>query len=229
MMVRYARSGGFRPPRDREILTIKDDGAFSMWRSVGSAVHPASPIGRFAGQLDDQILESLITAVKSVSLEGDLEIIPKPGSAIVNIETDRVRARMGIHDEPNNSWAELAELLQGLLGKLTSSPVAAVKLTVSESGKEARLIHLGQEPLLLDLSVLDVRAVLWEGHKKVDDWSTSGGISGDNEKILADLNWEMELPFNHQFDTSDEQSVVAYVTFSIYQKDQIIPVKLDSS
>jgi hypothetical protein len=52
MMIHYARSGGFRPPRDREILTIEEDGAFTMWRSVGSAVHPPSPVGRFAGHCE---------------------------------------------------------------------------------------------------------------------------------------------------------------------------------
>ena len=229
MMIRYARSGGFRPPRDREILTIEEDGTFTMWRSVGSAVHPPSPVGRFAGQLDPQTRESLINAVTAVSLEGDLEIIPKPGSAIVNIETDQVHARMGIHDEPNNSWADIAKLLQELLGKLTSSPVAAMKLAVSEGGKEARLIHLGQQPLILDLSALSVRAVLWEGHKKEDDWSTSGSMSGENDQISTGMNWEMDLPFDHQFDPTDEQSVVAYVTFSISHKGRVIPVKLNSS
>jgi hypothetical protein len=136
---------------------------------------------------------------------------------------------MGIHDEPNNSWSEIAKLLQGLLGKLTSTPTAAIKLAVSEGGKEARLIHLGQQPLLLDLSVLNVRAVLWEGHKKVGDWSTSGGVTGENDKISAGMNWEMELPFDHPFDPSDDQTVVAYVTFSISHKGQLIPVKLNSS
>lgn len=229
MMIRYARSGGFRPPRDREILTIEEDGSFTMWRSVGSAVQPPSPVGRFAGQLDAPTLESLKASVKAVALEGDLAIKPKPSSAVVNIETDRVKARMGIHDEPVGSWAELAESLKGLLGKLTNSPVAAITLDVDEGGRYARLIHLGQQPLLLDLSQLEVRAVLWEGHMKVGDWSTSSGDSGGNGQISAELNWEMNLPFDHHFDLAGEQTVVAYVTFSISHEDRFIPVKLTSN
>jgi len=228
MMIRFARSGGHRPPRDREILTIEEDGSFSMWRSIGSAVHPPSPIGRFVGQLNTQTRESLLAAVKEVSLEGDLVIKPKPGSAVVNIETDQVKARMGIHDEPDGPWSELAKLLQGLLGELTKCPVAAVMLDVSEGGEKARLIHLGRQPLLLDLSQLDVRAVLWEGHMKVGDWSASGTLSAEKDKTLADVNWEMDLPFNHHFDPSSQQTVVAYVTFSVDHEGRFIPVKLTS-
>jgi len=228
MMIRYSRSGGHRPPRDREILAIEDDGSFSMWRSIGSAVQPPSPIGRFAGQLDSHTLEELITAVNAVAREGDLVIKPKPGSAVVNIETDQVKARMGIHDEPDSSWPELANLLHGLLGELTKSPLAAITLDVSEDGTSARLIHLGKMPLLLDLKQLNVRAVLWEGHIKVGDWSTSETVTGELDPISADVNWEMDLPFNHNFEADDDQKIVAYVTFSISNDNRFIPVKLTS-
>ena len=228
MMIRYARSGGFRPPRDREILTIEKDGAFTMWRSIGSAVYPPSPVGRFAGQLEPRTQESLTKAVQAVAHEGDIDIVPKPGSAIVNIETDQVHARMGIHDEPGNSWGALAELLQGLLKNLTSCPVAAMDVAVSDDGKKAHLAHLGQQPLLLDLSELIVRAVLWEDHKKLGDWSTSGTAAGEDQ-ISAAINWKLELPFDHGFDPSGEQNVVVYVTFAISHKNQFIPVRLDSS
>ena len=229
MIIRYARSGGHRPPPDREILIIEEDGSYTMWRSIGSAVHPPSPVGRFAGQLDAQTLESLIVASKAVSLEGDLVIKPKPGSAMVNIETGQVKARMGIHDEPENAWSQLAELLKGLLKQLTNSPEAAIMLAVSEDGDRARLEHLGQQPTRLDLSRLTVRAVLWEGYGKVDDWSLSEGASGENDPISADMNWQMDLPFDHHFEPGDGQNVVAYVTFSIFQEGRFIPVKLTSS
>jgi hypothetical protein len=229
MIIRYARSGGHPPPPDREILTIEEDGSYTMWRSIGSAVHPPSPVGRFTGQLDTQTLNSLKTAVDAVSLEGDLVIKLKPGSAVVNIDTGRVKARLGIHDEPDNAWSQLAEHLKGLLKQLTDSPEAAIILTVSDDGRRARLEHLGQQSLQLDLNRLTVQAVLWEGYAMVDDWSLSESAPSENDPISADINWQMDLPFDHHFEPGDEQNVVAYVTFSIFHEGRFIPVKLTSS
>jgi hypothetical protein len=229
MIIRYARSGGHPPPPDREILTIDGDGSYTMWRSIGSAVHPPSPVGRFTGKLDAQTLESLKTAIEAVSLEGDLVIKLKPGSAVVNIDTGQVKARMGIHDEPDNAWSQLAELLRGLLRQLTNSPEAAIILIVSDDGRRARLEHMGQQSLQLDLSRLTVQAVLWKGYTVVDEWLLSESSSDENDPISADINWQMDLPFDHHFEPGDDQNVVAYVTFSIFHEGRFIPVKLTSS
>ena len=229
MIIRYARSGGQPPPPDREILTIEEDGSFTMWRSIGSAVQPPSPVGRFSGQLNDQNLVSLKAAIEAVNLEGDLVIKLKPGSAVVNIDTGQVKARMGNHDEPDNSWLQLAELLKGLLKQLSQYPEAAMILTVSDDGQKTRLKHLGRRSLQLDLSQLTVRAVLWEGYKKVDDWTLSEGGAKEDDPTTADIGWQMDLPFEHLFEPRDGQSVVAYVTLSIFHEGRFIPVRLTST
>ncbi len=54
MIVTYRRVGGMQPPPDRELLTIDDDGSFTLWRSVGWATYPPTPVGRFSGRLDGQ-------------------------------------------------------------------------------------------------------------------------------------------------------------------------------
>ena len=229
MIIRYARSGGHPPPPDREILTIDEDGTFTMWRSIGSAVQPSSPVGRFAGRLDDQTLESLKSAIVEVALVGDITTKLKPGSAVVNIDTGLVKARMGIHDEPENAWSQLVAIMKGLLKQLTTKPEAAISLTVSDDGRRAHLEHLGQQPLELDLSQLTVYAVLWEGYKIVAEWTFSTSDSEEEIPIVVDTNWQMDLPFDHHFEPGDNQRVVAYVTFSIFNEDRLVPVRLTSS
>lgn len=229
MIIHYARSGGHPPPPDREILTIEDDGTFTMWRSIGAAVQPPSPVGRFSGKLDDQTLEKLKSTIGKVTPLGDLSIKPKPGSSIVTIDTGQVKARMGIHDEPDNAWTDLVTIMKRLLKQLVNHPEAAIRLTVSDDGQSARLEHLGLQPIELDLSQFTIRAVLWEGYKMVGDWSSTSDETEKNSSVMADSNWQMDLPFDHNFDPDSDQNIIAYVTFSIKNEGRLIPVRLTSS
>jgi len=227
-MIKYSRTGGFRPPRDRELLTIDNKGHFRLWRSVSSAKWPPTAVGLFGGQLEDSELTKLQEMVQAAERLGDLEIIPPPGSAIERVTIGSgIHARLGIHNKPDGPWGSLLERLRQLLADLTAYPQAALKVTVTPDGRAAHLTHLGDQPLPLDLSNLTIRAVLWQEYQNLGDWRYSGPATWDNE-IVAEPGWSLELPFAHGFKVQPATEVVAYVTTTIFDKQQPIPVGLES-
>lgn len=228
MKISYSRSGGRTPPRDREILEINSEGTFSMWRSVGSATHPPTPIGRFAGQLYDQGQIQLQEAAAKAAKAGNLKLKPLPGAATETITVDEAQARLGANDKPEGAWTDVIEQLRRLLGNLTAFPQAAVKLEVQERGRTARLVQQGPDELQLDLSGLTVRAVLWEGYNKAGDWRAKELPAGAASKVKAGPGWSFDLPFDHGFKIETGQEVVAYVTFAAFDGDRSIPVALNS-
>jgi hypothetical protein len=228
MNIRYTRSGGRTPPRDREILELNADGKFSMWRSVGSATHPPTPIGRFAGQLDGQDQTQVQQAAAKAAKAGNLKLTPPPGAATETIAVGEAQARLGANDKAEGDWSGLIEQLRRLLGDLTASPQAAIGLEVREGGQAARLVHRGSAELQLDLSGLTVRAVLWEGYNKNGDWRAKELPAGAASKVKAGPGWSFDLPFNHGFKIAAGQEAVAYVTFAAFDGERAIPVALNS-
>lgn len=228
MKIRYTRSGGRTPPRDREILEIDTEGAFTMWRSVGSATHPPTPIGRFAGQLDAQEQKKIQQAAAKAAKAGDLKLKPPPGAATDSITVGEAQARLGANDKAEGDWAGLIEGLRRLLGELTASPEAAIALKVEKRGQAARLVHQGSAEIQLDLSGLTVRAVLWEGHNKNGDWRAKELPAGADSKVKAGPGWSFDLPFDHGFKVTSGQEVVAYVTFAAFEGERAIPVGLST-
>ena len=227
-MIRFTRTGGTRPPRDREILQIEDDGSFTLWRSIGSATFPSTPVGRFAGTLPEETLQQLKAAGRAAHDTGDLTRSLRPGTAIANIQIGDVKAKLGIHDEPEGPWGELLPQLSALLGELTSMPRAALGIAVAEDGLSASLRHLGTEPLSVDLSDLTVRAVLWKGYLKVGDWFAPTRETTGSETIESSEGWQYALPFDHGFELDEAHRVVAYVTLAIADGERLIPIKLSS-
>jgi hypothetical protein len=227
MNIRYTRSGGRTPPRDREILDIDATGAFTLWRSVGAATNPPTPIGRFVGQLDAQLNAEVQSEAQAALDAGDVSQTPRPDSPVETITVDGVKARLGAYDEPAGAWGTLVSRLRQLLGDLAAFPQAALTLEVQPDGSRAQLIHQGSEALQLDLSALTVRAVLWESDNKAGDWRAPKA-SGSPGRLTADPGWTYDLLFDHGFTVASGQDVVAYVTLTVFDGQQAIPVALSS-
>jgi hypothetical protein len=226
MTISYRRSGGRRPPRDNESLHIDDKAGFTMWRSVGAATYPATPIGRFAGTLDSETTEALAKEGASAVAAGNLSLTPKPDGSLETIAVDSVLASLGANDDPKGPWQPLVSRLRQLLGELTTQPLAAVTVRVEQEGTSAQLVHLGTEPLRLDLSALTVRAVLWQNHSVKGDWrAPNPGIPGE---ITAEPGWSLNLPFEHGFDVPEGASVRVYVTFSVLDGNNAVPVSVEA-
>lgn len=227
MIVSYRRTGGQKPPRDREQLDIEKDGSFTMWRTVASATNPPTPVGRFSGQLDSPKLKSLESAVATAAQSGDLKITPVPGAANETITIDQIKASMGSNAKPEGAWARLTTDLRGLLVDLASFPQAAIAVEVASDGRTARLVHRGRDPLRLDLSSLTVRAVLWKNYQKLGDWNASP--TGSLGEVTANPGWALDLPFDHHFQVVEGSVVRAYINFEMFDGALKIPVSLTSA
>ena len=228
IILRYARSGGRRPPRDKEMLEINRTGAYSLWRSIGAATFPPSPIGRFVGKLPPEELQGLLLEVQNCKQVGNLSINPPPDAAIETVHLPGVQAALYIHAEPTGAWGLLMGRIRAYLASLPESPLAAISLEVFPGGQAARLTHLGPDPLEVDFTNLSVRAVLWDGYRKAGDWFAPKMRFDFPKRITAIKDWSLDLPFDHGFSVDEGQVVVAYVTFTIFDGAQPIPVSLES-
>jgi hypothetical protein len=226
MFIEFQRTGGM-PPADREYLKIEQDGSFSLWRSIGWTTSPPTPVGRFAGKLGQEEQARLQNLIEVVSLTGNLQLKASPDSSIDRIKTGSVNATLGANDEADEPWGSLIEQLREWLGDLTRSPRAAVALQVAPDGQSARLVQQGEQALRLDLSELTVRAVLWEGYLTIEDWWAKIP-SQELGEINTGSGWVLELPFQHNFTVGQEQEVIAYVTFTIYDEGIPVPVSMSS-
>jgi hypothetical protein len=213
MIVNYGRTGGRRPPPDNEGLRIEDDGSFTMWRSISPA------IGRFAGKLEPGELTKIKKEVQAAAATGDLTKQPARDGSAEGIDIAGARATLGSNDYAEGPWGVLIEHLRTLLGELISKPQAAVGLDVKPDGTSARLIHLGEKPLAVDLSNLSVRAVLWgPGYRKLGDWNSnedngSAAPSGPAQ-VEAAGSWSAPLPFAHGFTLGKNKVLHVYVNFA---------------
>ncbi len=225
MIVKYRRRGGHRPPPDRETLDIDDDGSFSMWRSVPPAPLPA---GRFQGTLSGEDAEALAAEAAAAAAAGGLEVLPKPGAAIETYEVAGAKAKLGHHDEPEGPWGQLIEHVRDLSEDLTDQPRAAISVEVEPGGSAARLVHLGDEPLRLDLRDLSVRAVQWEQHQPAGDWRSAEGHPGPSAQLTAEPGWRLDLPFDHGFSAAEGREIVAYVTLGAFDDDVAVHLSLTS-
>jgi hypothetical protein len=210
------------------VLSIDDDGAFSMWRSVSMASNPLSPIGRFAGQLDAQTHAQLQKAAEAAEAAGDVHITPVPDAAIETFQVGAARATMSTPDTPQGPWADLVVPLRQLLAKLAAFPVAAIAIEVAPDGRSARLVHRGTETLRIDLGDLGVRAVLWRDYVPETDWHAPAEQTRDRGTILAEPGWSLDLPFDHGFACAPGDKIVAYVTLTAFEGDADVPVFLQT-
>ena len=78
-VLNFQRLSGWFPP-ERELLTVEEDGSFTMWRSYGPSV-----IGRFSGAVPDvDALAGLVAATAAVEPTGPDEVEPD-----ASVEVDR--------------------------------------------------------------------------------------------------------------------------------------------
>lgn len=225
ILIQYTRTGGRLPPRDRERLVIYRDGSFEMWRSIGAASQPPSPVGRFQGVVPAELFSALMAQVAAAEASGDLSVTPPPDASIDHIQLGKAQARMGLHDQPAGPWGFLAEALRQALGRLTDQPLAALGLQVSSTGDSAWLFHLGTQNLKVILRNLQVRAVLWNQHRKEGDWRQN--VNGP-DAVDAQPGWSFQLPFEHGFEAAPGFVVAAYVTAALLDGDQLVPVSLEA-
>lgn len=227
-LVLYTRVGGRLPPRDRERLEIFDDGEFDMWRSVGAASQPASPVGLFRGKVSEGMFNELWALVQAADAAGDLAIKPPPDSSIDTIQLPHAQARLGRHAEPEGAWGYLAQLLRECLGALASHAFAALSMEVAPSGDLLYLRHQGTQPLSLDLGKLQVRAVLWQQRTKKGDWRMANPPATLPGRMEVGPGWEYELPIGHGFTVLAGQCVAAYVTLTLYDGKLPVMVALEA-
>lgn len=220
MKIMYTRRGGRMPPPDRELLTIQEDGAFAMWRSVNT---PAC--GRFAGQLTPERWRALQAEGAAAMAAGPLERPILPDSAIETIQVGDTLAKLGHTDMPEGAWGELATHCRSLLADLLDAPQAAVALEVAPAAAGARLVHRGDQPLALDLTRLAVRAILWGGYYEQRgnwQWAAPPGPG----RVEAGRGWGLDLNFAHGFRPGADEVVHTYVTFSVFDRDGLVDVSL---
>ena len=217
MRVSFARVGGRVPPPDNDGVQIEDDGHFSMWRSI------APVIGRFAGTLTGTELSGLQAEAKAAASAGDFTKPPYPEGAVDLIDLDGAHASLGSNDTAEGAWVPLLARLRRLLDELIDEPRAAIALRVSEDGRSARLEHLGDTAIDLDLSRLNVRAVLWgRGYRKLGDWTSD--VAGA-QRVSAAGSWSIALPLDHGFRTAPGQVVHVYATFAATENGQRADVR----
>jgi hypothetical protein len=191
--VTYRRQGG-TPPPDFEQLDLPGDGTFSLWRTIARASRPPSPVGRFRGRLDGPRRQAVDAAVAACAKAGAVALGPPAGAALDKVTLGRKTASWAEDQTPPPPWDALAALLRELLGELTTFPLAAV--TVQLAGDGATLAHLGTEPIELDLSGAQVRAVRWEAGVAVGTWQAE--VDGPGS-VNAGPGWAYPLPFDHGF------------------------------
>jgi hypothetical protein len=227
-LIQYRRTGGRLPPRDRERLNVYPDGSFEMWRSVGAASRPPSPIGRFMGRVPGDLLHTLTQLAQQAAVSGDLEVKPPPDASVDFIQVAGAKARMGRNEQLAGAWGELANALRQALGSLTDQPAAALALHIDPSGLSARLLSQGAERLRVALGDLQVRAVLWDKRQKQGDWRWKPDAAGLPGEVEARPGWSFELPFDHGFAAAPGMQVAAYVNAGLYDGDHRIPVSLEA-
>jgi hypothetical protein len=221
-VISLTRTGGLRPPPFDERLTVAADGTFTMWRSVSMASSLPSPIGSFAGRLDEANLAEIVTAAEAAAAEGSRTWTITPDSPVDVIEVDGANGTLGLHDGGEGAWAVLAALARPLLGTLTAQPLAAVALDL-EGG--AALTHLGAAALRLDLSALAVRVDQWRDGEFQHRWTAAPGDLG---VVEAGPGWRLALPFDHGFALGPADRLLVHASFAAHDGSRLVPVGLQT-
>jgi hypothetical protein len=221
-VIALLRTGGLRLPQFHEVLEIAGGGKFRMWRSVSKASSLPSPIGRFAGRVADEEHKALSEAAKRAAGEGSRTWLVTPDSPVDVFDVDGASATLGIHDPGEGAWKDLAGLVRPLLGELTASPLAAIALEVDNG---ATLVHVGTEPLTVDLSTRAIQAVHWRDGQSEARWTASETGPGE---VVASPGWRLALPVEHGFKLRAGDRLTVQVTFAAHDGERLIPVSLQT-
>jgi hypothetical protein len=142
------------PPPERELLTVEEGGAFTMWRSLGPVV------GRFAGTLPDPArLAALAAAAGGAAPPSGPGELPS-GASVDFLEVGDSSARVEAEGGVPGPWGALLDACRQLLGDLTDQPLAALTLRADDPSRP-RLDHRGQATLPLELDSAAVTVELW--------------------------------------------------------------------
>jgi len=229
MICTYERGGGMAQPSDNELLEIENDGSFTMWRSVGWATVPPTPVGRFAGQVNKNDLRLLKEEAGAASGAGDLSSRMQPGIPVETIETEGASAEVTPGRDIPGPWGKLVEHLRELLGSLADQPAAALALEVAGDRQRARLVHLGDDPLRLDLGEVTLH---------VSQQSQTGAGLGEwrlpatdlGGEITAEAGWSIDLPFDHGLTLETGSSMTVVANLVAFDEDGLaVPVSLAAS
>jgi hypothetical protein len=150
-----------RFPPLRELLFVEGDGTFRMWRSN------AEVVGRFAGRVPDP--------AGFAALIDDAVAQPAPPGADLTLP-DAVEDELRVGDRrlattPSDGsrgpWGMLLAECRDLLNALLDQPLAAVALEIPDPTL-LRLVHVGGEPLSIELGSLSARAEVYRDTTKLD-------------------------------------------------------------
>jgi hypothetical protein len=217
LLVAFRRAGG-RAPADDERLDIQPDGRYEARRTVAGV-----RIGRFAGMLEGDALAELEARTRSAAAAGDVTVPTPMDGATVSVAVGDTQAQTGSNEILAGPWGELVTALTALLdGPLLAGPVAALELEATAA--QARLRHVGSEPLEVDTSSVRVRAVRldaegmvlgrWQGsaaHPEVEDAAPTEQATW----VTANEGWQLELPFRHGLELTSEDWLQVWVMLSI--------------
>jgi hypothetical protein len=192
-MVSYRREGG-TPPPDAEALDLHADGTYKLWRTIDRASRPPSPVGKFAGRLDESQQSAVRAAVDACAHATPVSITPALGASTDRVTVGSHVSSWGEDQAPPAPWDALRSLLHELIGTLTAEPAAAVDLRRQDTGLS--LVRLGADELELDLSGATVRAVSWQDGAAVDQWTAA---VGGPWSVVTGPGWTFSLPFGHPF------------------------------
>jgi hypothetical protein len=206
----YSRTGGRGLPPEAESLAVADDGSLDIRRTSGT---PA--VGRFGGRLSGEEAAALLRLAAAAEAAGSVDAAMLPDSSLVTIGVGGATARFGDGAPPAGPWAALTDALVALLDGRLGEPVAAVELVLGDGGTSARLEHRGSEPVAIDLSALEVRAVLWKGYYElVAEW-VSASAPGADARTTAAPGWSVDVPFEHGFELGPARTLHASASFGL--------------
>jgi hypothetical protein len=210
----YRREGGWPPP-DHELLEIQDDGSFTLWRTIGRASQPPAPIGGFKGTLTEGERSDLQGLLNRIHQAADIRMPFPPDSAVETIMAAGRTALLPHTGMPGEPWAGLVALARTLLVQLTDRPRAALGLRLTDAGKRVDLVLLGDRSLLVDLSRVSVRAILWSGYEQLGTWE-SGQLQLGPGPAQLQPGWSRELPFSHGLNETSTAQIRAYVDLRLH-------------
>jgi hypothetical protein len=205
---RYRRAGG-QPPSDAELLDL-DGAEFTLVRTIGGP-----RVGCFAGRVLGDVVATVDRLAAAVAAQGDLATVPPRDAALETLELGGVRLRGGHHQRPDGAWAEAIALARRLVDELTDSPVAALGLDVVDDGATARVRHLGDEPVVVDLAGATARADHTAG-----DGRLLGSWQGDVHPLAVNPvetgpGWALDVGLVHGFTLAPGDVLTVILVFGL--------------
>ena len=210
-MLRFYRNDGSTSPATAEYVELFDDGRFTGWRSIASAV------GWFGGELaasESDDVRSLIAG-----LGGEVPGPPPPGPTTETLELPDRDPLVVTGVDGDGPLGPLVDRARHLLDEMVGSPRAAVAL---EPGSPPRLVHRGTDSLELDLTTVALRAYHWKGYYEPAG-EASEVLAG--ERVEADPGWTLDLP---ALDPPPGDDITTHVTvdFAIVSGGSVVPVQV---